>query len=147
MIAAWFVALFTGRLPESLHNFMASYVTYAAHVYAYLALVTNPFPGFMGERGYPFEIVIAAPVRQNRLVTFFRLVLALPAFVIAALLSYLLVVMAILGWFAALATGRMPLGFRNSGAATIRYVTQVHAYLAADAAVRALEPGAAAPEA
>jgi hypothetical protein len=61
-------------------------------------------------------------------VTLFRLVLALPAFLIAAMLGYLLFLLAFLGWFAALATGRMPLGLRNAGAAAIRYSAQTYAY-------------------
>ena len=34
-----------------------------------------------------------------------------------------------LGWFASLATGRMPLGLRNAGAFALRYLAQVNAYL------------------
>ena len=43
-------------------------------------------------------------------------------------LSGLLFVVAFLGWFAALATGRMPHGFRNAGAYVLRYSAQTAAY-------------------
>jgi len=128
-IVGWIAALVTGRLPQPLHRFSAAYISCSAQVYAFLTLVTNPFPGFVGEPGYPLHIAIDPPVRQNRLVTLFRLVLALPAVLITLVLSYLLILIAVLGWFAALATGRMPIGFRNAGAAIIRYVAQVHAYV------------------
>ena len=36
---------------------------------------------------------------------------------------------AFLGWFASLATGRMPTGFRNGGAWALRYGAQVNSYL------------------
>jgi Domain of unknown function (DUF4389) len=36
---------------------------------------------------------------------------------------------AVLGWFAALATGRMPRSLRNTGAQAIRYAAQVYGYL------------------
>lgn len=124
----WICALFIGRLPEPLHRFIAAYVRYSAQVYAYVALVANPFPGFLGGR-YPLMIEIDPPKRQHRLVTLFRLVLALPAFLLAAMLGYLLFLLAFLGWFAALATGRMPLGLRNAGAAVIRYAAQMYAYV------------------
>jgi hypothetical protein len=124
----WFCALVIGRLPTPLHRFIAAYVRYAAQVYAYLGLIANPFPGFVGD-AYPLMIAIDPPARQHRLVTLFRLVLALPAFVIASILGYLLFLIAFLGWFAALATGRMPFGLRNAGAAVIRYSSQTYAYL------------------
>ncbi|HEX4930241.1 MAG TPA: DUF4389 domain-containing protein, partial [Gaiellaceae bacterium] len=53
---------------------------------------------------------------------------AIPAFFIATLLAFLLFVVGFLGWFAALATGRMPTGLRNAGAAAIRYIAQTYAY-------------------
>ena len=123
----WIAALVLGRLPRPLHRFSAAYVSYAAQVYAYLFLIANPFPGFVGA-GYPLQIVIDPPARQNRLVTLFRLVLAVPAFLIATVLTYLLYLIGFLGWFAALATGRMPPGFRDAGAAAIRYTAQTYAY-------------------
>lgn len=124
----WLCALVTGRLPEPLHRFSSAYVRTAAQVYAYLLLVANPFPGFVGER-YPLQIAIDPPVRQHRLVTLFRILLAIPAFLVAAVLGYLLFVLAFLGWFASLATGRMPAGMRNAGAAAIRYVSQTSSYV------------------
>jgi hypothetical protein len=123
----WICALVLGRLPVPLHRFSAAYVRYSAQVYAYLLIVTNPFPGFVGER-YPLQIVIEPPVRQHRLLTLFRLLLAIPAFLIAVVLAYLLFLVGFLGWFAALATGRMPTGLRNAGAAAIRYSAQTYAY-------------------
>jgi hypothetical protein len=123
----WICALVLGRLPEPLHRFSAAYVRYAAQVYAYLFLIANPFPGFVGER-YPLQIAIEPPGRQHRLLILFRLLLALPAFLVAMFLAILLYLVGFLGWFAALATGRMPLGLRNAGAAAIRYSAQTYAY-------------------
>jgi hypothetical protein len=122
------VALVRGRSAEPLHRFLAAYVRYAAHVTAFLSLVANPFPGFVGEPGYPVDVTIAGAERQNRWVTLFRSFLVLPAFVVAAGLSGALVLVGILGWFAALATGRMPEGLRNLGAVAVRYLAQTNAY-------------------
>lgn len=124
----WICALVLGRLPEPLHRFSAAYVRCSAQVYAYLFFVTNPFPGFVGE-GYPLQIVIEPPTRQHRLLTLFRIPLAVPAFLLMLVLAYLLFLIGFLGWFAALATGRMPTGLRNAGAAAIRYSAQTYAYV------------------
>ncbi len=79
-IVNWFFALVSGHSWRPLHRFLAAFVRYQAHVYAFLYLVANPFPGFTGkESAYPLAIVLEGPERQRRLVTLFRLVLALPA--------------------------------------------------------------------
>ena len=124
----WFAALAIGRLPDPLHRLSAAYLSYQAQVYAYLFLLANPFPGFVVPE-YPLTIEFGPPVQQHRLLTLFRLVLALPALLLATLLMYLLGVISILGWFAALATRRMPTGMRNGGAAAIRYISQMSAYV------------------
>ena len=56
--------------------------------------------------------------------------LAIPAWFISIAFFVLLFVVGFLGWFAALVTGRMPLGFRNAGAYTIRYQAQFAGYWA-----------------
>jgi uncharacterized protein DUF4389 len=129
-IVNWFATLFAARSPESLHRFLAAYLRYQAHVYAYLLLLANPFPGFLGESGsYPVEVRIAPPERQNRWKVFFRLALALPAMLLSSAYSNVILLVAVLGWFASLVTARMPLGLRNAGTLALRYSTQVNGYL------------------
>jgi hypothetical protein len=128
-IAAWFAAVVTGRTPDALHRFLAAYVRYQTHLDAYLWLVANPFPGFTGAPGYPVDLEIAPPERQNRWVTGFRLFLAIPALGVVGALWVALLVAAFLGWFASLVTGRMPAGLRDLGVWVLRYWGQVNAYL------------------
>lgn len=129
-VAAWLSALLTGRVPAVLHRFLAAYVRYMVHVYAFFFLVANPFPGFTGKAGsYPVDLVVPPPERQSRWVTLFRVVLAIPALLLGSALSYVLYAIAFLGWFAALVTGRMPSGLRNLGAAALRYHGQTWGYL------------------
>jgi Domain of unknown function (DUF4389) len=129
VIASWLATLVRGRSPERLHRFLAAYVRYQFHVYAFLYLVANPFPGFVGAaRSYPLEIVVAERASQNRWKTGFRLVLILPALLLAGAYGAVANFVAVLGWFSALARGRMPLGLRNAGALALRYQSQVLAY-------------------
>lgn len=127
-VANWFVVLVRGRSARPLHRFLAAYVRYDAHVSAFVTLVANPFPGFAGTPGYPVDVAIELPEQQSRWITLFRLVLAIPALLLTSALSAVLFVVALLGWFAALATGRMPLGLRNLGANAVRYLAQAQAY-------------------
>jgi hypothetical protein len=127
-LANGIVALIRGRSAAPLHRFLTAYVRYSAHVTAFLFLVANPFPGFTGTPGYPVDVDLGEAERQKRWVTFFRIILGLPALIVSAALSAALFVAAFLGWFAALVTGKMPTGLRNLGAACVRYLAQTGAY-------------------
>jgi hypothetical protein len=128
VIVAWFAALFTTRVPEGLHNFIARYVRYQVHVYAYSTLAANPYPPFDGASDYPIDVRIAPPAEQGRLGVFFRVLLAIPALVISGVMNYLVEILVLFGWFVCLALGRMPEGMRNLLAFTIRYHAQTAAY-------------------
>lgn len=126
----WLAALVIGRPPRPLHRFLSAWIRYSTHVYAFLMLTANPFPGFTGAtRRYPVDPVLPGPDRQHRLLTGFRFFLAVPAFLVSGALETLLIVCAFLGWFAALALGRMPRSLRNAQAYALRYSTQTSAYL------------------
>jgi Domain of unknown function (DUF4389) len=126
----WVVTLIVGTTPRWVHNFFSRYVRYQFHVGAFLHLVGNPFPGFVGAAGtYPVELHVADPARQNRWTVGFRLILAFPALLLAGVFSQVLLVVALFGWFVALFTARMPLGLRNLGAFALRYMAQTYAYV------------------
>ncbi len=130
VIVNWFATLAAGRSPDALHRFLAAYIRYQTHVYAYLYLIANPFPGFTGKAGsYPVELSIEGPRSQNRWTVFFRLFLAVPALLVSGAYGGLLYAIALLGWFTGLFTARMPLGLRNAGALGLRYSAQTNGYL------------------
>jgi hypothetical protein len=129
VIVNWFALLFTGRPVGALHRFVARFVHYSVHVYAFLFLAANPFPGFVGEPGtYPLDVELPEPERQDRWVTGFRVILAIPAALINWALLSALFVAAILTWFHALVRGTAPWGLRNLSAYAIRYQAQYNAY-------------------
>jgi len=150
-IANWIVTLIAGRPAGSLHGFLTRYVRYLAHLFAYLWLVANPYPGFVGEEGeYPIDVRLPLPEAQLRWKTLLRIVLALPALVLASTLgtagsiasgssrgggrsysynaSGLGSAVGLLGWFASLVRGRMPKGLRDAGAYSVGYNAQALAY-------------------
>lgn len=129
-IVNWLATLVLGTSPRWAHRFLSRYVRYQFQVGAFLYLVGNPFPGFVGAPGkYPVELHVAERARQNRWTVLFRLVLAFPALLLSAVFGQLLGVVALLGWFASLFTGKMPLGLRNLGAYALRYHAQTYAYV------------------
>ncbi|HUG64972.1 MAG TPA: DUF4389 domain-containing protein [Gaiellaceae bacterium] len=127
--SAWIAALVTGRMPDSLHRFLASFVRYSTHLGAFVYLIGRRFPGFTGRAGsYGIDLEIAPPALQSRWTTLFRWFLTIPAFIVASTLGGVAFVIAVLGWWYALATGRMPEGMRNLGASCLRYSGQTYAY-------------------
>jgi hypothetical protein len=128
-IVNWFATLFTGRSPDGLHNFLATFLRYATHVRAYALLIADPFPGFTGQPGYPIDLEVDPPQQQNRLTVFFRIILAIPALFVANILSNLSQLLAVFSWFIALVTGRVPEGLRNFAVLAQRFETQTYAYV------------------
>ena len=129
VIVAWIVGLITGRVPEALHSFMAAYVRFTTHVFAYLGIVADPYPGFTGSSGYPVDVEIAPAEPQSRWTILFRVILAIPPAIVANVLQNVGGLVAILAWFYALFTGQANKGMRDLQAYCIRYQAQTHAYL------------------
>jgi hypothetical protein len=129
VLIAWFAALFTGRVPDGLHNFIASFLRYSIRVTAYIFLLADPFPPFGSGGSYPVDVRIDPAARQSRLTVFFRILLAIPAILLTYVFRIVNQIVAFLGWFYCLATGRMNEGMRNISAWLLRYETQTYAYL------------------
>ncbi len=130
VLVAWVVGIVTGRVPDGIHGFLASYTRYATHVHAYLSLAADPFPRFDGGPGYPIDLEIAPAAHQSRLTIFFRLLLVIPALIVLYVLNLVGQVVAFLGWFYALFTGRMNEGMRDLLAYWLRYQAQTYGYVA-----------------
>jgi Domain of unknown function (DUF4389) len=154
-IANWIATLVAGTPPAGLHRFMCAYIRYSLHLGAYLHLIGNPYPGFVGEEGeYVVDVRLPPPTPQVRWKIAVRVLLVLPAVLLSAALGSsggpvffsrgsgssgtrfsmsgsgaLTAFVAFLGWFASLATGRMPKGLRDAGAYGLGYGTQTLAYL------------------
>jgi hypothetical protein len=129
-IVNWFATLITGKPPDALQRFLSAFVRYTYHVYSFVALTANPFPGFTGTAGsYPVDPELPGPQRQKRLVTAFRIFLAFPALAVSSSLYTVAAAAAFFGWFVSLALGRMPRSFREAQAYAFRYGAQTNAYV------------------
>src|SRR5712691_2538067 len=128
VIVAWIIAIFTGRVPDGLHNFIAQFLRYSTQVTAYIFLLADPWPPFGGGT-YPIDVRIDPPQEQSRLTVFFRFVLAIPAFILTSVFRSVNQIVALLGWFYALATGQMNEGMRNISAWLLRFEVQTYGYM------------------
>jgi hypothetical protein len=132
VIGNWFATLFAGKSPEGLHNFIANYLRYATQIGAYCFLIADPYPGFLfiNMEKYPVDLEVAPPEVQNRWTVFFRIILAIPAMLIASVLRNISSLLAVFSWVLGVLTARVPEGIRNFSAFALRYETQTYAYLA-----------------
>jgi hypothetical protein len=128
----WFATLITGRPPQWVNRWMTRFLRYWVYVTAYLNLLANPYPPFHGSPGYyPIDLVAPGePERQNRLVTAFRPILAIPAYILSYVFTQVMQVVAFLAWFVAIVIGRMPRGMENLSLYCLRYQLETWAYMA-----------------
>ena len=128
-VFAWLIALFAGRVPQRFHRFLAAFVRYQGQVSAWLHLVSGRYPDPLRTGEHPFAIEVPERRPQKRLVTLFRLVLALPAFALATAFGVVLSMAAIPAWFAGVFLGRTTAGLQELGTFCLRYELETTAYL------------------
>ncbi|HEY9244630.1 MAG TPA: DUF4389 domain-containing protein [Streptosporangiaceae bacterium] len=130
LIICWFAALFLGRLPEGLADFLSGYLRWVTRVQAYLLLLTDQYPPFaLGEVDYPVQILLR-PGRLNRLAVLFRIILAIPASLLATLVILgMETIVLFVTWLIVLIMGRMPGALYQAFAAGLRYYLRYSGYL------------------
>ena len=84
-----------------------------------------------GGPGAPDEILVAfaEPAEQRRLTVLVRIILAIPHLIVLYVLSIASEVVALICWFAALFTGRLPAGLADFQVGYLRWLTRFSAYL------------------
>jgi hypothetical protein len=125
---AWLALLIEGRLPTWLHRFITAYVRYTGQVTAWFFLLSGRYPDPLHTEAHPFAIDIAERPRQPRLITLLRVILAVPALVLATALRVVLTLAAVPAWFVALARARTTAGLQELGTFCLRYELETLAY-------------------
>jgi hypothetical protein len=128
-VVSWVAALVSGRVPRPFHRFLAAHLRYQGQAFAWLALLSATYPDPLHTREHPFGIETPEPTKQRRLVTLFRLVLALPAIVLASVFGVVLTGVAVAAWFVTLILGRTTAGLQELGTFCLRYQLETHSYL------------------
>jgi hypothetical protein len=87
--------------------------------------------GASGDPSAPTPVLVAvgAPVKQDRLTVAFRLILAIPHLIALYALGIAASVIVVIGWFAALFTGRLPAFAADYLSGYLRWYFRVRAYL------------------
>jgi hypothetical protein len=128
-IVGWFASLVLGRLPGGLARFLGQYVQYSTRVSAYsFYLLTDRYPRFsLSDPSYAVSVEVA-PGRLNRAAVFFRIILMIPAAILANLVQSGFQLAAVFIWLIVLVSGRLPAPLFEALAAVLRYLTRFQAY-------------------
>lgn len=79
--------------------------------------------------GYPVRYESDFAERRSRLTTFFRLILAIPHFIVITVYGVLVLFAVLVAWFVLLFTARWPRGLYDFTAGVLRYSARVYAYI------------------
>ena len=128
-VIGWFGAPFTGRLPGFAIEFLTGYLRWTTRVNGYARFLTGRYPPFSMEPSeeYPIDVVVQGG-RLNRWAVLFRIILSIPANIVATVVSLGLGIFSIILWFTALFTGRLPPSFFEATAAAARYRVRYTGY-------------------
>ncbi len=129
VIAGWFAALLTGRLPEGIARFLSGFLAYDTRVSAAAMLLVDRYPPFAlyPAEPYPTRIELR-PGPLNRLAVLFRIFLMIPAAIVRYLLEWGWSVLAVFVWLIVLVLGRMPRPVFEATAAVLRFGLRFEAY-------------------
>ena len=136
-VVGWFIILFTGALPAGLANFQVMYLRYSVRVSVFAGFLTEEYPPFdftmtPADPGTDPRVrvdIVPQLEQRNRLTVFFRLILAIPQFIVIAVLGIAVWAVYVIAFFAVLFTGRWPQGLRNFAVGFMRWVLRVEAYV------------------
>jgi hypothetical protein len=133
---AWFVIVFTGKLPEGLAGLMALYIRYYNRVYGYELFMREEYPPFAFDTtaqdpgDYPPVRTQFSPEleNRNRLTVAFRFILIIPQAIVLMVLFLVMGFAVLAGFFVVLFTGKWPAGLQEFVLGVLRWNTRVSAY-------------------
>ena len=130
VVLGWFAALVTGRAPAFVRTMVTIYLRLTLRFEAYLFLLTDRFPPFSTDEvpGYPVNLAVPPATRLHRAAVLFRLILVIPAGIVARVVGLGLYVMAVFMWIVVLITGWLPRPVHEVYQAFIRYEMRLIGY-------------------
>jgi hypothetical protein len=128
-VIAWFAILFTGRYPSGLRDVVVFYLRWRARAVAYVALLRDEYPPF-GDGPYPVSVDFDLPdTPRDKLTVAFRILLAIPQFVVLGFIGIAWLCTTIIAWIAILLTGQYPNVLYRFSMGALRWSVRVEAYV------------------
>lgn len=131
-LIAWVVILVTGKYPAGMMNFTEGGLRFSSRLSGYLYLLTDKSPSFSldANPAYPVRLSVQGQIEgRNRLTVFFRLLMAIPHYLILGVLNYVIGVVVFVAWLMALFTGSVAPGLHTFIAGYLRWTMRAQGYV------------------
>ena len=121
--------VFRERYPRWWFDFARELARFGTRVGAYLALLTDQYPSTVDEQSVHFEIDYPDVEQDlNRWLPLVKWLLAIPHYIVLAVLAIGAIFAIFIAWFAVLFTGRYPRGLFDYVVGVGRWALRVQAY-------------------
>jgi len=128
-VATMLMVVFRQRYPRWWFDFARELVRFEARVLAYLALLTDRYPSTVDEQSVHLEIDYPDAERDlNRWLPLVKWLLAIPHYIVLAVLGVSAIFVVVIAWFAILFTGRYPQALFDYVVGVGRWGLRVQAY-------------------
>ena len=128
-LVAWFVALFTGRVPDSIQEFLVGALRLYANILAYAYFLTPRWPGLAFSPKPAHQVTLEVDhVKLRRAAVFFRIILGYPANLVNGLLFLGAAPFLAVMWLWGVLAGREPRALHQALALVLRYQIRFEAY-------------------
>lgn len=128
-LATMLMIVFRLRYPRWWFDFARELTRFGARVGAYLVLLTDRYPSTVEEQSVHLDIDYPDVERDlNRWLPLVKWLLAIPHYIVLAVLFVVTVFVVLIAWFAILFTGRYPKGLFDFVVGVGRWALRVQAY-------------------
>jgi Domain of unknown function (DUF4389) len=128
-MATMLMIVFRRRYPRWWFDFSRQLVRFEARVLAYLVLLTDRYPSTVDEQSVHLEIDYPDAERDlNRWLPLVKWLLAIPHYIVLAVLAIGAIFVVVIAWFAILFTGRYPQALFDYVVGVGRWGLRVQAY-------------------
>lgn len=129
-VATLLMILFRQRYPRWWFDFAREFTRFGARVGAYVALLTDQYPSTVEEQSVHLEIDYPdAKEDLNRWLPLVKWFLAIPHYVVLAVLAVIAIFAIVIAWFAILITGSYPRSLFDYVVGVARWGLRVQAYV------------------
>jgi Domain of unknown function (DUF4389) len=128
-LATLLMILFARRYPRWWFDFVLELARFGTRIGAYFALLTDQYPSTVDEQSVHLQIDYPDVERDlNQWLPLVKWLLAIPHFIVLAVLSVVAFFAVVIAWFVILFTGRYPRGLFDFVVGVARWWLRVQAY-------------------
>ena len=127
-IVSWVTIVIGGTHIVAIRQFTTFYMRWRVRALAYLMLLEDAYPPF-GDAPYPASCDVVDPAARDRLTVAFRIILAIPHFIVLFFLLFAWWITTVVAWFAILFTGEYPRTLCDFSLGVFRWFIRVEAYM------------------